>query len=145
MKINLKKGFTLIELLVVIAIIGILAAIALASLTTARDKAKDSAIKSEMASMRASAEIFYDTNGDYSTTTDTDCTDGMFIDADSGMLGLTTKLEADNGTSSTLDCTAASSTWAAESALISTTATWCVDASGFSGLGTQTAGVCTAS
>jgi type IV pilus assembly protein PilA len=54
-----NKGFTLIELLVVIAIIGILSAVVLASLNTARNKGKDASAKSSMGSIRAAAEIYY--------------------------------------------------------------------------------------
>lgn len=63
----MKKGFTLIELLVVIAIIGVLSSVVLASLNTARSKGSDAAIKSNLANIRAQAEIYYDTNGNYGT------------------------------------------------------------------------------
>lgn len=60
------KGFTLIELLVVIAIIGILSSVVLASLNTARNKAKDASAKSSLSSVRADMEIYY--NGDGNNT-----------------------------------------------------------------------------
>lgn len=54
-----SKGFTLIELLVVIAIIGILSAVVLASLNTARSKGQDAAVQSDLNTVQVQAELYY--------------------------------------------------------------------------------------
>jgi prepilin-type N-terminal cleavage/methylation domain-containing protein len=58
-----QKGFTLIELLVVIAIIGILSAVVMASLDTARGKASDAAAEEDLNNIMAQAELVYSNNG----------------------------------------------------------------------------------
>jgi len=61
-----NKGFTLIELLVVISIIALLSTVVMASLQTARTKAQEAAIKSDLQSIRTQAELSYSKTGDYS-------------------------------------------------------------------------------
>ena len=58
-----KKGFTLIELLVVVAIIGLLASVILASLNTARGKARDAQRESNLQNIQIALEMYYDKYG----------------------------------------------------------------------------------
>src|SRR4051812_26623978 len=99
------KGFTLIELLVVIAIIGILSAVVLASLSTARSKGKDASAQESMSGMRAAAEIFYTTSNSYGVAGSNNGTAGsncgtavaatnstLYSDTTSNMAGLVSAL-----------------------------------------------------
>lgn len=62
---GLNKGFTLIELLVVIAIIGILASVVLASLNSARVKARNAAHVSQLREYQKSFEMYFANHGVY--------------------------------------------------------------------------------
>ncbi len=118
-----QKGFTLIELLVVIAIIGILASVVLASLNTARKKGADAKIKSELVNARTQAELYYNTNQfSYGGI----CSDSTFISMVNDDL--------DGGGN---NCQDSDTAWAVSVTLNTPGAEkWCVDSTGFSGIGT---------
>jgi prepilin-type N-terminal cleavage/methylation domain-containing protein len=61
---NKNHGFTLIELLVVIAIIGVLSAVILSSLRTARSKGDDVAIESDLGTIKTQSQLYYSENDD---------------------------------------------------------------------------------
>ena len=55
----MKKGFTLIELMVVVTIIAILSSITMSRITFLVKKAKESATKGNLSTLRASVRIYY--------------------------------------------------------------------------------------
>lgn len=61
-----SRGFTLIELLVVIAVIGVLAAVVMGSLRSARNKAKDAALRVSIKEFQKLIELDYSETGSYS-------------------------------------------------------------------------------
>lgn len=65
---NKQKGFTLVELLVVIAIIGILSAVVLASLNSARQKGRDAKRVGDMGQIKIALELMFDDTGSYPAT-----------------------------------------------------------------------------
>jgi prepilin-type N-terminal cleavage/methylation domain-containing protein len=134
---NTRKGFTLIELLVVIAIIGILSSVVLASLNTARGKGADASIKSNLAQIRAQAEIVYDGNtpNSYSGLCANVVVAAQTAGAASSLGGTVVNVLATAGTASTVVChvDVTNAAWAVSSALKSNTAnSWCVDSTGAS-------------
>ena len=99
---NKTTGFTLIELLVVIAIIGILSAVVVASLNSAREKGKITSIKGNLKSIMTQAELFYSDNGSYSSLCINStgvCTGSIARMCDTIIsLGTTTKCYSHDGT-----------------------------------------------
>jgi prepilin-type N-terminal cleavage/methylation domain-containing protein len=118
------KGFTLIELLVVIAIIGILSSVVLVSLGSARNKSKDAAIKSELASLRSAVEL-YANGGSYAAA----FTGGnSWTSADSGIQAILTSI---NGKTTVHTAGSNTTAWAAQAQSVETATNYfCVDSTG---------------
>ena len=135
---NRSAGFTLIELLVVIAIIGILSAVVLASLSTARNKGSDAAVQSDLSTIQTQAEIYYGGTGgnSYAPTTLT-WTASCSAAAATNMFGGDTTIHnailgADSANSSgSVGCAATASTYVIAAQMVNNTANyWCVDSNG---------------
>ena len=132
---HFKKGFTLIELLVVIAIIGILSSVVLASLSGARAKAGDTAIKANLATLRVQSEFYYDNNaGKYGVMASSTInaagvcgapSNNLYTDATIQNALKTALLQSGNPTSSY--CASTDTTWSVSVPMKSNSATsWCV-------------------
>ena len=147
-----SRGFTLIELLVVIAIIGILSAIVLASLSTARSKGKDAAAEEQMSGARAQMEIYAGSNANSYAGGCASTTMGVAnilagVKSSEGIAGAVQTTEASVGAYNLITChdtpTSGSTAWAAEAPLSASVTgapvMWCVDSTGAAYKSTSTA------
>ena len=60
-----KKGYTLVELLIVVAIVGILVSLAIPNFQQSAIKAKETALKQNLFTMRTVLDQYYADRGDY--------------------------------------------------------------------------------
>lgn len=140
-------GFTLVELLVVIAIIGLLAAVVLAALGSAKKKGTDAAVEQGLDGARPQGELFAEANSNnYSGVCDVaSSNNGMGGVSGPGLLvgvASSTGSTIQTGTAGSLKtgvyniitCNDAPNSWMIEAPLSDSTAgsphMWCVDSTG---------------
>lgn len=112
-------GFTLIELLIVVLIIGVLAAIAIPQFTSTRERALDTAARSDLRSLMTAEESYFATNHFYVTVS--------VPAGGTASVNGTNDFAASTGVS--LGATAATDGYSATAAHSATGTTWCVNTS----------------
>ncbi len=121
-----NKAFTLIELLIAIAILALLATIIVSGTINTRTKAKDTAIKENLNSLRSGGELWVNANGTYA---------GFCVDDDCNCASCSTDwknicsvAKIQNG-GKAVNCTFSTGNagWCASSQLVGSTDYYCVD------------------
>ena len=76
----MRRGFTIVELLIVIVVIAILAAITIVAYTGIQERAKFSAMRSDIANINKAIQLYYADNGSYPVTpaSGAGCTSGYW-------------------------------------------------------------------
>ncbi len=119
-KASQEHGFTLIELLVVISIIGLLAAVVMVSLTSARKKSRDAKRIADVRQISSALEIYFNDSYTYPAA-----------DAGNLPIGLTPTYLTQFPAAPVVDapCTATQNTYTYSSTGASYTLTFCLSAS----------------
>ena len=144
-----QRGFTLIELLVVIAIIGILSAVVLASLSTARQKGNDASVQANLSTIQTQAEIWSGNNGytynsgtAISSAVCSTLTTANSIMADTNIQNALKS--AKNAAGSDSDCGINGTNYSIASPMGTSGIWWCIDSNGNARKQTATGGAYTA-
>lgn len=116
-----SKGFTIIELFIVISLICIIAAIVSVNLTNARNRDKDSLIKSNMRSLISKAELYFARNGNYLK---------LCLDQDFMFVKEAVNSQVDNKDSFFCNIDGKTNVWAICSYLPFAKKYWCIDSTG---------------